>query len=113
MENRQEISSFVRSYAVNQFNKQFETQSENVKVRSKIWNSLIMVQEVYRPHRYYKRKTVPPPDIDCRVQITLLEYGYKGESPGPKTVNSGDQVPASIDIEQVNILLFQPSLLFA
>lgn len=32
----------------------------------------------FRPHRYYKRKNAPPPDILSRVQITLLEYGFRG-----------------------------------
>lgn len=32
----------------------------------------------FRPQRYYKRKNAPPPDIVSRVQITLLEYGFRG-----------------------------------
>lgn len=48
--------------------------------KSEILTSVLLVQEMYRPHRFYKRKTVPPPDIHSRVQITLLEYGYRAQS---------------------------------
>lgn len=102
MENREEISSFVRSYAVNQFNKQFETESNKAKNASNILGSLNAVEEVYKPHRYYKRKTAPPPDIDSRVKITLLEYGYKGDARG--TQDGAHKGVEAKDIDQVNIL---------
>lgn len=36
------------------------------------------VQDIYRPHRKYKRKDAGPEDEQTRVRITLLEYGNKG-----------------------------------
>lgn len=77
MENRQEMSVYVRSYAVNQFHKQFHIASKNNE-QQKILQNLNTVSEIYRPHRYFKRKNAPPPDVNSRVQITLLEYGHKG-----------------------------------
>lgn len=37
------------------------------------------VQNIYRPHRKYKRKDFGPEDELTRVRITLLEYGNKGK----------------------------------
>lgn len=80
MEFRQEMSSFVRSYAINQFNKEFPLEKPNKTAHKKILENVATVNEVYRPHRYYRRKNAPPPDLPSRVQITLLEYGLQGES---------------------------------
>lgn len=79
MEFRQEMSSFVRSYAINQFNKEFPIEKTNKTVHKKILKNVETVNDVYRPHRYYRRKNAPPPDLASRVQITLLEYGLQGE----------------------------------
>lgn len=38
------------------------------------------MQNVYRPHRRYKRKDAGPEDEQTRVRITLLEYGNKGKT---------------------------------
>lgn len=78
MEYRQEMSAFVRSYAVNQFNKQFDVKDKDLEIKKYILENLNAVSEVYRPQRYYKRKNVPPPDFPSRVQITLLEYDHRG-----------------------------------
>lgn len=37
------------------------------------------IQNIYRPHRKYKRKDAGPDDEHTRVRITLLEYGNKGK----------------------------------
>lgn len=78
MEYRQEMSAFVRSYAVNQFNKQFDVKDKDLDIRKHILENLNTVSEIYRPQRYYKRKNAPPPDFPSRVQITLLEYDHRG-----------------------------------
>lgn len=36
------------------------------------------IQNIYRPHRKYKRKDAGPEDEQTRIRITLLEYGNKG-----------------------------------
>lgn len=38
------------------------------------------MQNVYRPHRRYKRRDAGPEDEQTRVRITLLEYGNKGKT---------------------------------
>lgn len=42
------------------------------------------IQNIYRPHRKYKRKDAGPEDEQTRVRITLLEYGNKGKDILPK-----------------------------
>ncbi|GJQ70700.1 hypothetical protein Trydic_g634 [Trypoxylus dichotomus] len=77
---RQEISSFVRLYAVNQFNKTFSIMNKKLEAEKQILGNVETVLETYKPRRYYKRKTTPPDAIFSRVQITLLEYGLYGIS---------------------------------
>ncbi|KAJ8937632.1 hypothetical protein NQ314_011772 [Rhamnusium bicolor] len=72
------MSAFVRSYAVNQFNKQFDIKDKSAGIQKNILEILNAVSELYRPHRYYKRKNASPPDIQSRVQVTLLEYDHRG-----------------------------------
>lgn len=78
MEFRQEVSNFVESFAINQFNKQFQLDNKSDVIKNVLKN-ISTVNEVYRPHRHYRRKTAPPDDLISRVQITLLEYGQRGE----------------------------------
>lgn len=101
MENRQEISSFVRSYAINQFKKQFEPEPKYPQYRRNILNNLNKVEEIYGPRRYFKRKTAPPPNIDSRVQITLLEYGLKSDTRGAQTEVIDDKDQETEQIEEV------------
>lgn len=79
MEFRREQSSFVRGYAINQFSKKFAAVAEDQDEmqQQRIVRNVQTVSEVYRPHRYYRRKNAPPPDILSKVQVTLLEYGHK------------------------------------
>lgn len=77
MEFRSEHAQFVRSYAVNQFNKQFSNKNQTNDEQKQILNNINIVKQIYRTVRYYKRKHAPPNEIDSRVQITLLEYGDK------------------------------------
>ncbi|XP_044254005.1 coiled-coil domain-containing protein 93 [Tribolium madens] len=72
LEFRQEMSEFVRKYAVNQYHKAF---GRNTKKETNILKNINLVNEIYAPKRYYKRKNAPPPEIQAQVQITLLEYG--------------------------------------
>ncbi|XP_049819343.1 coiled-coil domain-containing protein 93 isoform X2 [Aethina tumida] len=80
MEFRQERAAFVRSYAINQFNKDFPIHNQTKETEEKMLDNVKCVNDVYRPNRYYKRKNAPPPDIQSRVQITLLEYGHRAKS---------------------------------
>ncbi|KAJ8977686.1 hypothetical protein NQ317_000450 [Molorchus minor] len=109
MESRQEMSAFVRSYAVNQFDKQFDIKDKTAELRKNMLGHLGVVNEVYRPHRYYKRKNAPPPDIHSRVQITLLEYDHRGgESHGSSCANSsgpGDLEQQQTDEQKIQHLL--------
>ncbi|CAH1970704.1 unnamed protein product [Acanthoscelides obtectus] len=68
----------VRQYAISQFNKSFAPEQKDVDTKNNMLESMKIVSEVYRPHRYSKRKTAPPADIESRVQLTLLEYGHRG-----------------------------------
>lgn len=77
MEYRDEMSEFVKSYAVNQFNKQFKVSSKSDKIAF-VYENIKTVKDFYRPQRYYRRKNAAPEDSDARIQITLLEYGYRG-----------------------------------
>ncbi|XP_076253337.1 coiled-coil domain-containing protein 93 isoform X1 [Rhynchophorus ferrugineus] len=104
MEAREEKSSFVRLYAINQFNKAFMITEKTEEKLSQTLENLKIVNEVYRPQRYYKRKNAPPPDILSRVQITLLEYGYRGSTIKSTADDSRDdekkEARASIEEEQ-------------
>jgi hypothetical protein len=75
MEYRQEMSEFVRCYAVNQFNKCYGINTILSNSEPNMVRSIATVSEIYDPRRYYKRKNAPPPDIHAQVQVTLMEYG--------------------------------------
>jgi hypothetical protein len=75
MEYRQEMSEFVRCYAVNQFNKCYGINTILSNSEPNMVKSIATVSEIYDPRRYYKRKNAPPPDIHAQVQVTLMEYG--------------------------------------
>ncbi|KAF5276525.1 hypothetical protein FQA39_LY06594 [Lamprigera yunnana] len=79
MEFREEMSSYVHSYAVSQFNKEFTLKNKNIDIQNQVLKNVNFIREVYRPHRYYRRKTAPPDDLMSRVQTTLLEYGLRGD----------------------------------
>lgn len=74
------MSVFVKRYGINQFNKQFNITNNKEQPDDTIYNNIATVQEVYRPQRYYRRKNAPPEDKEARVQITILEYGRRGQS---------------------------------
>lgn len=90
MEFRQEISNFVESYATNQFNKQFHLDKKS-DIEEKVLQNINTVNEVYRPHRHYRRKTAPPDDLGSRVQVTLLEYGQRGDVKNSAPSNSSNE----------------------
>nr|CAH7735399.1 unnamed protein product [Callosobruchus chinensis] len=77
-EYRKEMAETVRQYAVSQFCKAFRPVQENMEAKKKMLENMRTVAKVYQPHRYHKRKTVPPSDIESRVDLTLLEYGHRG-----------------------------------
>lgn len=74
------MSVFVKRYGVNQFNKHFNIPNDQQNTSENIYNNIRAVQEVYRPQRYYRRKNAAPDDKEARIQITILEYGRRGNS---------------------------------
>lgn len=69
-----------------QFHNHFSLKSEQEQ-RQKFLNAterIKEIQNIYRPHRKYKRKDAGPEDEQTRVRITLLEYGNKGKDILPK-----------------------------
>lgn len=114
MEFRQEMSSFVRSYAINQYNKEFPGESASSVAHKKVLQNVETVNEVYKPHRYYRRKTAPPPDLVSRVQITLLEYGMQGEMRKKAISNDANGLSisdGSVD-EVKNFLIFDQRIFY-
>lgn len=79
MEFRQEMSNFVESFAINQFNKHFQVENKQAQATKKVLENINTVNNLYRPYRHYKRKTAPPEDLQSRIQVTLLEYGQRGD----------------------------------
>ncbi|KAL1490673.1 hypothetical protein ABEB36_013329 [Hypothenemus hampei] len=88
MEARQEKCAFIRSYSINQYDKLFPSKTQSEDSKRNIENNIKIVEEAYGPRRYYKRKNAPPPDLLSRVQITLLEYGFRGDQ---KSFKQSDQ----------------------
>lgn len=71
----------MNAFAVSQFHNSFSLKSEQEQ-RQKFLNATERVKEVqniYRPHRKYKRKDVGSEDEHTRIRVTLLEYGNKGK----------------------------------
>ncbi|VEN49365.1 unnamed protein product [Callosobruchus maculatus] len=100
-EYRKEMAETVRQYAVSQFCKAFPLVQENMDAKKKILENIRRVTEAYRPHRYHKRKTAPPPDIESRVDLTLLEYEHRG---GLRLIApNNDEVDAELIQQQQDI----------
>lgn len=95
MEFRQETFEFVRKNAINQFNKSFTLEEEiNDQIsENKIYDNLKKVKLTYRPKRQYRLKHLPPKEEIDRVQVTLLEYGFKGAITKVKDSKSDSQDP--------------------
>lgn len=105
MEFREEMSAFVRSYAVNQFDKEFPMQDkEAFDAQKQVLENVNTVQELYKPRRYYRRTNTPPSDLQSRVQITMLEYGLHGDarstSKSPGTDSFEERQTEEVFIEQ-------------
>lgn len=95
VENRAEKAEKLNAFAVSQFHNSFALKSEQEQ-RQKFSNATECVKEIqniYRPHRKYKRKDAGPEDEQTRIRITLLEYGNKGKDILPQhlktTVDAG------------------------
>lgn len=88
MEFREEMSAFVRSYAVCQYQKEFPTPCKSEDSHQQMIKNVNAVREVYKQHRYYRRKTAPPVDLASRVQITLLEYGMHADAQSTSKADS-------------------------
>ena len=95
MEFRQEMSSFVRKYAINQFEKEYALKDKRSKAHQQVLGNISEVKEFYRPRRYYRRKYPPTSSesLSTRVQMTLLEYGHFGvqKSGSSKVSQSSDK----------------------
>lgn len=85
------MSAFVKSYAINQFNKHFDIKSSKSQNYDSAFSNIKAVQEVYRPRRYYRRKNAPPDDKETRIQITILEYGRRANTTVPSRTNDLDE----------------------
>lgn len=103
MEFRQEMSAFVKSYALNQFNKTFHQQQEKTDLDIK--NNIKTVQDVYRPKRYYRRKNAPPDNYETKIQITILEYGNKNNKCATNT-NNKDLSAEVIENQKEEVFVF-------
>lgn len=71
----------MNAFAVGQFHNHFSLKSEQEQ-KQKFLNATERVKEIqniYRPHRKYKRKDAGTEDEHTRIRITLLEYGNKGK----------------------------------
>lgn len=94
------MSAFVKSFGVNQFNKNFVTiDSEKNKRNNSIYSNIKTVQNIYRPQRYYRRKNAPPDDKEARIQITILEYGRRTNITVPSRQN--DVSPEVLEDQKV------------
>lgn len=72
----------MSAFAVGQFYNHFALKTEQ-ETKQKFLNAterIKDIQNMYRPHRKYKRKDAGPDDEQTRVRITLLEYGNKGRN---------------------------------
>ncbi|XP_045476300.1 coiled-coil domain-containing protein 93 [Harmonia axyridis] len=80
MEYRKDVSKFCYSYALNQFEKNFYPNHGLTDKQQQLLHNIKMVNEVYKPHRVFKKKSIVPyKDLNSKVQITLLEYGYRSD----------------------------------
>lgn len=94
MENRAEKAAKLNAFAVGQFHNHFSLKSEQEQ-RQKFLNAtdrIKEIQNIYRPHRKYKRKDAGPDDEQTRVRITLLEYGNKGKDILPQHLKADSGV---------------------
>ncbi|KAK9876830.1 hypothetical protein WA026_015066 [Henosepilachna vigintioctopunctata] len=81
IEHRSNTANFLYSYALNQFEKEFREKQEPSEKELNLIKNIKAVEEIYKPHRAFRRKHVLPiKDLDSKVQLTLLEYGYKNVS---------------------------------
>lgn len=97
MENRAEKAAKLNAFAVGQFHNHFSLKSEQEQ-RQKFINAterIKEIQNIYRPHRKYKRKDAGPEDEQTRVRITLLEYGNKGKDILPQHLKTDSGVKQS------------------
>lgn len=93
MEFRGKMSAFVRSYAVNQFMKTFHQAKKHGAFQKLVLQNVKTVSEIYRPHRLYKKKNVSLPDLQSKVQITLLEYGLDGDVHQKINLGNSNSIP--------------------
>lgn len=109
LECRQEVAAFVRKCAIDQFDKKFDIQDENKQKRQNLLNNIHLIAEVYRPHRYYRKKNVGPCETASQLQITLLEYGHSDGNLGDYSLfttkereSIDEQKPLDIDEVSLN-----------
>ncbi|XP_055919878.1 coiled-coil domain-containing protein 93 isoform X2 [Eupeodes corollae] len=83
VENRAERAVKLKAFAVSQFhnNFQYNSDKENLQKMRTASANIKRIQDMYSPHRQYKRKETGNEDEKTRVRITLLEYGNKGAYP--------------------------------
>ncbi|XP_055321348.1 coiled-coil domain-containing protein 93 isoform X2 [Sitodiplosis mosellana] len=97
VENRAEKAAKLNAFAVGQFHNHFSLKTEQEQ-RQKFLNATERVKEIqniYRPHRKYKRKDAGAEDEQMRVRITLLEYGNKGKDILPQHLKADSGAKSS------------------
>ncbi|XP_015834101.2 coiled-coil domain-containing protein 93 [Tribolium castaneum] len=102
LEFRQEKSEFVRKYAVYQFHKVFG--NNTFEKKETILKNVNIVNEIYGPKRYYRRKNAPPADLQAQVQITLLEYGNAIQKHNVETMANESVEHEDLDTEDLKNL---------
>uniref|UniRef100_A0A8C7CFB6 Coiled-coil domain-containing protein 93 n=1 Tax=Oncorhynchus kisutch TaxID=8019 RepID=A0A8C7CFB6_ONCKI len=77
IETREEMGDYVRAYSVSQFQKTHSFPEEEDFLQRKEKAVKAVLDEVYKPHRKYKRQVEAGSllDEEYRVPSTLLEYG--------------------------------------
>lgn len=85
------MAQFVERYAVNQFNKEFKIATSSSDGQKQVFENISALNNIYRPRRCYKSKSVPSDDKQTRVQVTLLEYGQRGTVKNIVSIDSTDE----------------------
>ncbi|XP_043278281.1 coiled-coil domain-containing protein 93 isoform X2 [Venturia canescens] len=76
MEMREERASYLRSFAIEQFNKHHKFSDDHPELPvDDIIPNVQMVKRAYDPRRRFKRRDAAPKDDIAKIRSTLLEYG--------------------------------------
>lgn len=103
METRKENASFVRAFALSQFDKFYSSKNNEDSMKDEqmknIEANIQAVKQSYRPKRKFKRAGEAPKDEIARIKSTLLEYGIL---PIGNIVSSGAGESESVNTTEIN-----------